>query len=74
MTREICWGYKGVRYRSLVLPIPCSMCGSVSVVALPEALLGEQPDDTTHVCHPVAGGCNHGFAIEAFALADERVR
>lgn len=39
----------------------CPQCGARAVVELtPEQRLA-QPDDTTHVCHPALGGCNHGF-------------
>lgn len=42
----------------------CPKCGVLAIVALtPEQRLG-QPDDTTHVCHPSLGGCNHGFTDE----------
>ena len=41
----------------------CPLCGHFAVVRLPEALQALQPDDTTHVCHPSIGGCNHGFAL-----------
>jgi hypothetical protein len=40
----------------------CPMCGALAVVPLTPRQLAKQPDDTTHVCHPVFGGCNHGFA------------
>lgn len=62
MTRRIRWGYKGRRHVSVVLPKACPMCGVAAVVELPAPILAEQPDETTHVCHPMAGGCNHGFA------------
>lgn len=39
-----------------------SLCGAHAIVELPPALKAEQPDDTTHVCLPAVGGCNHGFA------------
>jgi hypothetical protein len=42
----------------------CPLCGVRAIVALPAVLLAEQPDDTTHVCHPSLGGCNHGFALD----------
>ncbi len=42
----------------------CPMCAAWAVVELTPALKAKQPDDTTHVCHPGFGGCNHGFAIE----------
>ncbi len=64
------WLYKGAVYHSSVLPVPCAMCGAVAVVKLPDDLLAEQPDDTTHLCHPVAGGCNHGFAKDDDSPAD----
>lgn len=67
MPKTIRWIYKGHFFKSEVLERPCQKCGAVAVVRLPELLLEEQPDDTTHVCHPVAGGCNHGFA-EDFVL------
>lgn len=39
----------------------CPLCGKRAIVELtPEQRLA-QPDDTTHVCHPALGGCNHGF-------------
>ena len=42
----------------------CPMCEAHAIVALtPEQRLA-QPDDTTHVCHPLLGGCNHGFTDE----------
>ena len=49
-------------FRSSVLPTPCEFCGAIAIVALPEAILAQQSDGTTHVCHPNAGGCNHGFS------------
>lgn len=39
----------------------CTLCKVRAVVALTAKQLFEQPDDTTHVCHPSLGGCNHGF-------------
>ena len=42
----------------------CKLCGAEAIVELtPEQRLA-QPDDTTHVCHPALGGCNHGFTDE----------
>ncbi len=41
----------------------CSFCSKVAVVDLAPHLLAQQPDDTTHVCHPVLGGCNQGFSL-----------
>jgi len=40
----------------------CQLCGAVAVVPLTPEQRAAQPDDTTHVCHPGFGGCNHGFA------------
>lgn len=41
----------------------CPLCGVKAVVALTPGQIKEQPDDTTHVCHPGFKGCNHGFAV-----------
>lgn len=60
--RTLRWGYKGRSHVSTVLPSPCPFCRAVAIIELPEAVRAEQPDDTTHVCHPMAGGCNHGFS------------
>jgi hypothetical protein len=43
----------------------CPKCGALAICKLPLVLLSQQPDDTTHVCHPLHGGCNHGFALES---------
>lgn len=40
----------------------CAMCGKQAIVPLSPAQIRKQPDDTTHVCHPFFGGCNHGFS------------
>lgn len=40
----------------------CPQCGAKSVVPLTRLQLAKQPDDTTHVCHPMLGGCNQGYA------------
>lgn len=42
---------------------PCQLCGAVAVVPLTPDQLAAQPDETTHVCHPGFGGCNHGFSV-----------
>jgi hypothetical protein len=55
------WGYKGEWYRSPIVA-GCTVCGVRAVIRLPDAVRAEQPDDTTHVCAPMAGGCNHGFS------------
>lgn len=41
----------------------CPLCSVRAVVPLTPRQIAEQPDDTTHVCHPSFGGCNHGFAV-----------
>ncbi len=47
---------------TMLVPLcACPLCGKRAIVELtPEQRLA-QPDDTTHVCHPALGGCNHGF-------------
>jgi len=60
---EFAWMYKGKTYVSKVISIVCPMCGALAVVELPEAIKAKQPDGTTHVCHPIPGGCNHGFSM-----------
>lgn len=40
----------------------CPFCGVVAITGLPPRLMAEQTDGTTHLCHPVLGGCNHGFS------------
>lgn len=62
--KHVTWFYKGEVYRSAV-ERRCPLCRAFAVIELPPAVLAEQPDDTTHVCHPLIGGCNHGFALEA---------
>jgi hypothetical protein len=47
-----------------VEPIQCPMCGACAVLPLDAETRAAQPDDTTHVCHPMLEGCNHGFALE----------
>lgn len=43
----------------------CQLCGAWAVVPLTPKQLAQQPDETTHVCHPGLGGCNHGFTDRA---------
>lgn len=50
------------RSHSCVVEAVCPLCSAVAVVKLPAPIRKQQPDDTTHVCHPSLGGCNHGFA------------
>ncbi len=42
----------------------CQFCLAVAIVDLAPHILARQPDETTHVCHPVFGGCNRGFVRE----------
>ena len=62
------WLYRGRVHASRVVGA-CPMCGAAAVVRLPAIIRAEQPDSTTHVCHPLAGGCNHGFEKETTELA-----
>lgn len=39
----------------------CPVCLARAVVPLTKKQRAEQPDNTTHVCHPSIGGCNQGF-------------
>lgn len=67
------WGYKGEWYTSLILEPPCSKCGERAIIKLEGKLLAEQTDGTTHVCHPLAGGCNHGFSDKPTTKRRRRV-
>lgn len=59
------WAIEGKLFRTKIVEGVCPLCLAVdSIVALPPPLLKKQPDNTTHVCHPMRGGCNHGFAEE----------
>ena len=59
-------GRRGARNRfASAIESNCSLCGAAAVILLPPEIRAVQPDDTTHVCHPLAGGCNHGFAATA---------
>lgn len=62
------WSYRGEAYASPIVA-RCKFCRAAAVVELPPALLREQPDETTHVCHPGAGGCNQGFALDLEAAS-----
>jgi hypothetical protein len=57
------WTYGGVRYASPIVAT-CPHCKRRAVIELPAAILSSQPDATTHVCHPLLLGCNHGFKLE----------
>jgi len=60
--RYLPWKYRGKVYVSEIV-CDCPTCGACAVVELPSALVAEQPDATTHACHPLAGGCNQGFHL-----------
>lgn len=47
--------------QSLIPLCRCPKCGAQAIVLLTPKERLAQPDDTTHVCHPGLGGCNHGF-------------
>ncbi len=48
--------------RTKILDGPCPFCGKVAITSLPPRLLARETDGTTHLCHPLLDGCNHGFA------------
>jgi hypothetical protein len=52
----------------------CPHCGCPAIVRLPPPLRDAQCDEdgTTHVCLPVIGGCNHGFAKEEAPVMGEK--
>ncbi len=59
----IVWDFNGEgAYRCEVLQAPCPRCAALALTQLPPPLLEQQPDETTHVCHPMLGGCNRGFS------------
>jgi hypothetical protein len=52
-------------YKCPRLPDACTSCGKRRIVVLPPPMAAQQPDGTTHVCHPSIGGCNQGFEVTA---------
>jgi hypothetical protein len=56
---QFVWRYQGKTYTSHV-ESRCPFCEALAIVRLPARIA--QADGTTHVCHPLMGGCNHGFA------------
>jgi hypothetical protein len=42
----------------------CPLCGANAVLELTDELQADQQDGTTHVCHPLVLGCNHGFELQ----------
>ena len=64
--RMIIWHHKdGTSEASDRLELPCPLCDVDALAFLPDALLAVQPDDTSVVCVPALGGCNHGFAMDS---------
>ncbi len=61
----VCWIVGETSYDVRVLARHCPMCFQHAVTELPPPELAKQTDGTTHVCMPLFGGCNHGFALEA---------
>lgn len=46
----------------------CPLCKAEAVLPLDAATRALQPDDTLYVCHPLLGGCNHGFAAAGYTF------
>ena len=42
----------------------CPLCKQPAIVPLTAAMMREQVDGTTHVCHPDFGGCGHGAKLK----------
>lgn len=57
------WHIDGKTYRCKI-EMACPTCKVEALVKLPPPLKKQQPDNTTHVCHPLYGGCGDGFAWE----------
>lgn len=62
MTKSICWSVGKEVFFCKREKHPCPFCLKTTVVELPPPIAAQQVDGTTHVCLPVIGGCNHGFA------------
>ena len=43
------------------VPSVCPRCWVRAVLPLDARMLAQQPDETTHVCHPTLDGCNQGY-------------
>jgi len=52
------------------LPIVCPMCQRRAVVPLSAERCALETDGTTAVCHPDAGGCDTGFAVDVREVPD----
>ncbi len=63
----VIWGRANRPKESIHTPVvgPCQFCHKLAVVALPVEFAAKQADNTTHVCHPVLGGCNQGFEMQS---------
>jgi hypothetical protein len=68
----ITWIVDGEAHECEVLAGHCNYCLARAVVALPPPVLAEQPDDTTHVCHPAFGGCNQGWTTYTLPSLESR--
>lgn len=55
--------YQGSAHEVKITHI-CPYCRKGAVVKLPDVILAQQPDATTHVCLPTEGGCNQGFSLD----------
>jgi hypothetical protein len=51
---------------------PCPSCRTRAVLPLDAATRAKQNDATTHVCHPVLGGCNQGFTVYNVATPEAK--
>lgn len=56
-------GFAAAPYCDAERPRVCPTCGHWAVLPLNTKTRLAQPDETTHVCHPVLGGCNGGFTV-----------
>lgn len=43
--------------------VTCIFCLAAAVVLLPDAIAAAQADGMNAVCHPLLGGCAHGFEV-----------
>jgi hypothetical protein len=55
---EVAWEYRGKTYRTTTER--CPQCSADAVTPAPDGV--DTSDGTTHVCNPVLGGCDMGFA------------
>jgi len=57
-----------------ILPQKCQFCRKQALVLLSRLALSVQPDKTNVDCHPLLGGCNHGFELEGFPTNSKKRR